>query len=343
MASRTQVRLTPEVIAELVRAGLGSGARVARARTLSGGTFNACWGVTLADGAELVLKVAPPPALPLLGYEQNLLRTEADFYARAAAVQVPVPRVVHADWSRTRIGSDWLLMTRIPGRSLQAARRRLPRAELAGVRAELGRVVARLARVRGEFFGYAPPAIGTRAASWREAYAAMLGLILRDAVRWKVRLPRSAAAIEALVTRVAPALDAVTEPSLVHFDLWDGNVFVDQAGGRARLSGVIDGERAFFGDPLAELPSLALFGDIEDDTDLLRGYAEESGRALVFDDLTRARVFLARLYLHLIMWIEPPSRGTRGLVPFVVRRLVARALRQDFAGLESLAARGALA
>src|SRR5512145_3219359 len=158
MASRTQVRLTPEVVAELVHAGLGSGARVAR--TLTGGTFNTCWGVSLADGADLVLKVAPPPALPLLGYERDLLRTEADFYARAAAVEVPVPRVVHADWSRTRIGSDWLLMTRIPGRSLASARRRLPRAELAGVRAELGRAVARIGRVRGEFFGYAPPAIG---------------------------------------------------------------------------------------------------------------------------------------------------------------------------------------
>src|SRR5512145_40800 len=154
MASRTQVRLTPEVVAELVHAGLGSGARVAR--TLTGGTFNTCWGVSLADGADLVLKVAPPPALPLLGYERDLLRTEADFYARAAAVEVPVPRVVHADWSRTRIGSDWLLMTRIPGRSLQSARRRLPRAGLAGRadRARARRVIrlrhARDRHARGE-------------------------------------------------------------------------------------------------------------------------------------------------------------------------------------------------
>jgi aminoglycoside phosphotransferase (APT) family kinase protein len=339
MSSRTQVELTPGAVAELVRAGLGSGARLLRAEPLAGGTFNACWGVALGDGTELVLKVAPPPSLPLLGYERDLLRTEADFYARAAAAEVPVPRVVHADFGRARIASDWLLMTRIPGRTLQSVRRRLSREDLAEVRTALGRVVARLARVRGDGFGYAPAEVGTRAASWREAYAAMLALLLRDAARWNVRLPRPADAIEALVARVAPALDAVAAPSLVHFDLWDGNVFVDAG----RLSGVIDGERAFSGDPLAELPSLALFGDIEADAGFLRGFADESGRALVFDPPTRARVALAALYLHLIMWIEPASRGTRGLVPFVIRRLVARALRQDFAGLDALAARGSLA
>jgi aminoglycoside phosphotransferase (APT) family kinase protein len=338
MSSRTQVELTPDAVAELVRAGLGASARVLRAEPLAGGTFNTCWGVALGDGAELVLKVAPPPALPLLGYERDLLRTEADFYARAATAEIPVPRVVHADFGRGRIASDWLLMTRIPGRSLQSVRRRLARDELARVRIELGRAVARLARVRGEWFGYAPAELGTRAGSWREAYGAMLALLLRDAERWKVRLPRPAAAIEALVARVAPALDAVAAPSLVHFDLWDGNVFVEAG----RLSGVIDGERAFGGDPLAELPSLALFGDIERDADFLRGFAEENGRALVFDPPTRARVALAALYLHLIMWIEPPSRGARGLVPFVVRRLVARALRRDFAALEALAAGGGL-
>jgi hypothetical protein len=81
-SSRTRIHLDPGEVTQLVRGALGSSARVASSRPLDGGTFNACWKVVLEGGQSLVLKVAPPPELPLLHYEQDLLRTEVDFYAR---------------------------------------------------------------------------------------------------------------------------------------------------------------------------------------------------------------------------------------------------------------------
>ena len=119
--SRTRVALDRSAVDALVRGALGSAARVAGATPLGGGTFNACWSVALADGRALVLKVAPPPDLPLLTYEQDLLRAEVDFYARAAQVGVPVPAVVAADFARRAIASDWFLMTRLPGVAPSAA------------------------------------------------------------------------------------------------------------------------------------------------------------------------------------------------------------------------------
>jgi hypothetical protein len=108
--SRTRVELDAAAVGELLRAALGSQARVASAAPLGGGTFNACWEVALASGETLVLKVAPPPTLTLLTYEQDLLRTEVDFYARAAAAGVPVPRVVATAFERRafrlRAGAD---------------------------------------------------------------------------------------------------------------------------------------------------------------------------------------------------------------------------------------------
>lgn len=328
MASRTQLALTPEQVAALVRAGLGSDARVAARRPLRGGTFNACWGVTLADGSEAVLKVAPPPDLPLLRYEQDLLRTEADFYARAALVGVPVPRVLHADFGRRLLASDWLLMTRVPGASLYAVRHRLGREERARVRRELGRMAARIGAIRVVGFGYPAAGTGTQALRWRDAFGAMLGVLLDDAARYRVRLPRPRAAFEALLASHAAALDAVAQPRLVHFDLWDGNVFVERGPGGARLSGLLDGERAFHGDPLAELASLALFGEIEDETALLAGWAEEAGRAPRFDDEERARIALAQLYLYTIMWVEMAPRGVGLPMRLAIRHLAGRSLRR---------------
>ena len=291
--------------------------------------------MTLAGGAERVLKVAPPPALPLLSYETDLLRTEVDFYARAEAAGLPVPRVEGADFARSACASDYFVMTRVPGRPLLGARRGLTREELAGVRRQLGRAAARLAAVsRTGNHGYDPPGARSSRATWRAAFEAMLGNLLADAARWRVRLPRPAAELSALVAAHAAALDAVDAPHLVHFDLWDGNVFVERAAGGARLSGLIDGERAFWGDPLFELPSLALFGEIEGDEAFLLGYAEEQGRPLVFDELARTRIALAQLYLYLIMWIEPAPRAF-GLVKRVATRLyVGRFLHRALRRLE---------
>jgi aminoglycoside phosphotransferase (APT) family kinase protein len=338
MASRTQVALSAGEIESLIRDAFGAGARVAASRPLSGGTFNACWAVALADGAEHVLKVAPPPSLPLLRHERDLLRTEADFYARAAAAGVPVPAVLHADFGRRRIASDWLVMTKVPGASLHALRRRLAPAERDAVRRELGRATARLAAIEGERFGYPVAAVGTQASSWRAAFAAMLGILLDDADRYRVRLPRPRAAIEGLLEGALPALDAVATPRLVHFDLWDGNVFVERgpsgAGASARLAGILDGERAFWGDPLAELASLALFGEIENETALLAGWAEELGRAPRFAEEERTRIALAQLYLYLLMWIEMAPRGTGLPMRIAIRHLAGRSLRRAFGWLE---------
>jgi aminoglycoside phosphotransferase (APT) family kinase protein len=126
----------------------------------------------------------------------------------------------------------------------------------------------------------------------------------------------------------------------VHFDLWNGNVFVDFSSNPVRLVGIIDGERAFWGDPLAELASLALFGDIERDAAFLRAYGEEIGQRLVFDAPTRTRVALAQLYLYLIMWIEPAPRKIGLARRVAIRALVGRTLRRVFARLEALVAGG---
>jgi len=94
----------------------------------------------------------------------------------------------------------------------------------------------------------------------------------------------------------------VTTPVLVHFDLWQGNVFVDPA--ESRVVGIIDPERAFWGDPVADFVSLALFGDIEDEPDFLAGYG-----GVAFTPAMRYRFRLYRVYLYLIMIVEGAPRG----------------------------------
>lgn len=142
----------------------------------------------------------------------------------------------------------------------------------------------------------------------------MVSNILEDAGRYQVRLPVPAEQILDLFRARASALEVVKVPVLTHFDLWEGNVFVLREGaGRPRVEAIIDGERAFWGDPCAELTSVVLFGEVEREASFLRGYQAATGAPLAFTENLRERLLLYRGYLYLIMVIEAAPRGYKGL------------------------------
>ncbi|WBP84740.1 phosphotransferase [Kitasatospora cathayae] len=96
---------------------------------------------------------------------------------------------------------------------------------------------------------------------------------------------------------------------MVHFDPWPGNVFIRPGGAeQARITGLIDHERAFWGDPAAELVSLAFGGDTGPDSPLLTGCAGAGG-SLDPGPALRHRVALYQLYLGLLLVVECAPRG----------------------------------
>ncbi|KPI14858.1 aminoglycoside phosphotransferase [Actinobacteria bacterium OK074] len=280
----------------LEAAGL-SGADLVECRPLGGGTYNTVDELLLADGTRYVLKTEPPATAPALTYERELLVGEAEFCRAAATAGVPAPHVVGPGPA-----NGGLLLTFCPG---TAAWDDLPPAEHALLRRELGAQVARLHRVAGPGFGY--PA-GALAADWRTAFAAMYGAILADARHFGARLPRPVADIARTAAAAYDALDEVTQARLVHFDLWPGNILVDRTGEGPRIGGLIDGERMFWGDPLADFVSLALLADIRQDEDFLTGYQEAGGNT-EFGPAAVRRLALYRSYLYLIMIVETIPRG----------------------------------
>jgi aminoglycoside phosphotransferase (APT) family kinase protein len=287
MRSPTQRNLDFSAIEALLSGAFG--VDVSNAGELSGGGFAAVWRAGLADGRDVVVKVGPPAGARLLRYERDLIAAEAAYFraVRAGAPGVPVPEVLH-------LADDWIVTTLLPGSSLTE----LP--DSPGVREQLGAAVADLHKISGPHFGYT----GDRPAGtdWPTAYDAMMAALLADAADWAVPLPPG---IGALAARHRANLATVTRPALLHFDLWDGNVLA--TGGR--LTGLVDGERFLWGDPLLDLVSPALFHRIEDEPGhpFLRGYTAATG--LVLDDAARVRLGLYRIHLYLLMLAEGPSRG----------------------------------
>lgn len=282
--SRSKRKLTEGELDAVVRRALGT-ALVAHVE-LTDGMFNTAYRLTTDDGRHFVLKVAPPPDAALMTYERDLMRTEVLAFELMADAGLPVPEVFYA-------ADGLLLMAALDGEPWLAARERLTEGQQSALRRELGVIVAALHRITGEVFGYPQ---GPSGDTWRRAFLAMVDAVLADAARYGVRVP---VGTRAVFQERGHLLDEVTTPVLVHFDLWQANIFLDLSG--PRIEGIIDPERAFWGDPLAELATVD-FDGIDDD--FMAGYG---GPPLT--EAALGRLALYRAYLCLIMIVEGVPRG----------------------------------
>jgi hypothetical protein len=242
--------------------------------------------------------------------------------------------VLHYGADPAVLDGDWLFAGRLPGRSLADLARERPGIDAAPARADFGAALAAVHAVTGGRFGYDDGR--TSGATWRAAFTAMLDDLLADAADWAVELPLTPARLRGLVDRHADVLDAVDRPALLHFDGWDGHVLaVPDAAGVPRMTGLVDGERYLFGDPLLDLVSPALYRRIEDEPEhpFLLGYTAATRPPLVLDGAARRRLALYRLHLYLLMTVEMPSRNiTRRTDPDRYERL-ARLLDRELTEL----------
>lgn len=298
---------------------------------LGEGTANEVAAVELDGGERAIVKLSPA-ASDGLTYERALLATEALALRVLGRAEVPQPEIIFAATLDER---DALVMTELTGRPANSTET-VPLG-----RATVGRALARLHQAGrtpfhvehegsdsdsgasstgladGNRFGY-PFRPDLQAASAAEAYRLAVEAVLADAARFDVELPIDAEAIRRLVESSSAAFAGVTEPTLVHFDLWAGNLLVmpEHGAEAAQLTGVIDHERAHWADPTADLVSLALFTDVPEtiaaDAELLRVYREESGTELLPDDNARRRARLWSLYLALVMVVEGVPREYHG-------------------------------
>jgi aminoglycoside phosphotransferase (APT) family kinase protein len=320
--SETKVGLDSAVVAGLVRRSFDR--TVISSRIAQGGMYNAGYHLVL-DGppVSVFLKVAPPAGIAHLSYEQNMMAAEAQVLRLLEdAALVQTPRLLACDLSRRVLDRDYLFMTHLDGEPLPDAG--VPATALPELRREIGRIAAASAEITGPCFGY-PGNPDLQAESWPRAFARMWDALMSDAERFGAPWPMPRLDIDVAFASAANMLVEIDRPRLVHFDWWDGNVLVENVTSKWRVSGILDWERAFFGDPLAELVSLSLYTD----TDQYHALLEGLGRTTETPSEKR-RLALYRAYLWLIMIVEAGPRGFAGSIRTSGSRAASR-FRRDLA------------
>ncbi|MDO7907459.1 aminoglycoside phosphotransferase family protein [Paenibacillus sp. JX-17] len=294
MESANKTRLSPEQINEIVHTALNHSVR--SAVELADGWANNAYSIELDTGERVVLKIAPPADVRLMRYEQHIMKAEVAALERAGELKgMPVPKVLIHDDTFSLAPAEYFMMEYVEGTPYNKAKPHLSKSEQDVIEEQIGQLNRLLNAVEGTRFGTFLES-GQQKDTWREAFTLMIENVLQDGRDAGVELPVDDEVIEQEIQRRLPYLDEVQVPQLVHWDLWDGNIFVQNG----QVTGLIDFERTIWGDPLIEY----YFGKFAGSDAFLKGY----GRPVLTKSEQQRRA-LYNLYLDLILVIESTYRG----------------------------------
>ena len=302
MISNTKTIITEADIEQIMRRHFGTDAKVSAVTELTEGMFNAIYIVAL-DDRELVLKTGIKDGTYVLSYEKDIMRAEVGVYGLLEKKGVPVPKILAYDFSHAVTDYDYFIMEKLQGDNWGHLRDKISEENKHKLIAELGRYTAMIGQIRGDWFGYIKDDPAFQYDSWRGAFSGMVELVINDGRKDGVELPYDE--ILDAIEPLWPLLDEVKEPRLVNFDMWNKNIMLIEQHGEYRIDGIIDHERAFYGDPYAEfISSETICGPIEQCPVFLDHYAAVTSEPLTFTKNDKIRIAMYKLYLMLLMGVE---------------------------------------
>lgn len=304
MKSKTKNRLSENKIKELVRIHFGRECETGEITELTGGMFNAIYRIERKNEKDaVILKVGVIPDTTLLTYERDIMPVEVECYRMIREqTTVPVPEVLAYDFSKRYIESNYFFMTELKGEPFSKVMKKMGQENADRIREELAGYLYQIHGVKGNYFGYFTKDERRQYSTWKEAFFHMFRQILADGREHRVKLPY--ARIMAALQRHDGSLEDVREPSLVEYDCHEGNIFVKKTGNSYTIEGILDFERAFWGDPIADFPTAFVFtDDIRKETAFLNAYLRVSGRN-AYTETDAVKYQLYRMYILTIMAAE---------------------------------------
>ncbi len=221
--------------------------RIAAVKELTEGMCNVTYDITFEDGSESILKIAAKDRRGNTSNEVNLMQAEVTAMKLASEnCSFKVADIQYYDTSNTICDGHYFFMEKLKGDNFAFVREKMSEDAIAIVDTEIGKISRELSQVKNPEFGFLGE--DKRYDSLFLFVKHMLENLISDAGKKDIDIVYDGQTLLNQLETDKSAFEAVKEASLVHWDMWAGNVFVNDG----HVSGIIDWERALWGEPFMD-------------------------------------------------------------------------------------------
>ncbi|MDE6608374.1 MAG: aminoglycoside phosphotransferase family protein [Lachnospiraceae bacterium] len=262
---------------------------------LTDGMCNVAYSVQFTDKTKSILKIAAGNKSGLMTNEINMMKAEVEamrIVRQHSAVKVA--QVQYFDPSKTLCSGEYFFMEALEGESFFTIKERMPAEEQKRIHYEIGQAEKAVTSIKGEKFGLLGDIEHCFESLFDFVYY-LMDNVLSDAENRQVVIGVEKEEILECLTKYRTVFDQVTEPVLVHWDMWEGNIFIKDG----HISGIIDWERALWGEAFMD----DRFRRHTRTQEFLRGYGKEE-----LNEEEMCRIYWYDIFLYLTMMIEGTYR-----------------------------------
>ena len=263
--------------------------QVTEIKELTEGMCNVTYSIAFSDGSESILKVAAKDRSGNTSNEVNLMRAEVSAMKLVAEkCSFKVADVQYYDTSNTICDGNYFFMEKLEGDNFHFVKEKMSEEEISAIGKELGKISRELSKIQNPDFGFLGE--DTRYESLFAFVKQMLMNLLSDAKKRDIDILYDGQTLLDQLEKDKGAFEEVKKASLVHWDMWEGNVFVKDG----HVSGIIDWERAMWGEPFMD----DRFRMHNRDKYFLEGFGQTS---FTENELKRLRWYDIILYLTMMI------------------------------------------
>jgi len=247
MNSRIFKELSDREIERIVADLYGHDAKLTECRLMKGGMFNTTYYIATDINPDgIVLRAGPINRHLLCEFEKNMMAAEPMLHELLLSSDIPTSRVLKYSAANSVIDREYIVSQYIP--SVPMNDPSLEGEDLSGVYRQIGEITRRLHGITNNKFGWKRSDGSGEYDTWREFIFAYAAEAMEKATAFELFKREDIDKFKDYLSKNADALDDIKTPYMVHGDLWQGNILLSKTEAGYFVAGVIDVERAMFGD-----------------------------------------------------------------------------------------------
>ncbi len=217
--------------------------QIAEIKELTEGMCNAAYDITFEDGSESILKIAAKDRRGNISNEVNLMQAEINAMKLVAEkCSFKVADIQYYDTSNTICDGSYFFMEKLEGDNFFLVKKGMSEEVIAIIDTEIGKISRDLLNIQNSEFGFLGDS--KRYDSLFVFVKQMLENLISDAQKRGIDILYDEQTFMNQLENDKSAFETIHKASLVHWDMWEGNVFVKDG----HVSGIIDWERALWGE-----------------------------------------------------------------------------------------------